>query len=76
MTFSSFNRKPEPDRFLNIWGGDRDKWEEKYRKDLLYLHPVKLSSIKKNIAERQKYCDHVVRNFHQAIFNSTKTEAQ
>uniref|UniRef100_A0A914WT72 Uncharacterized protein n=1 Tax=Plectus sambesii TaxID=2011161 RepID=A0A914WT72_9BILA len=65
------------DRFVNLVGDDRGKWEEKYRADLLYLNPLKLKpSMARNLHERQKYCHRVVRTFHQAVVKSTKAEKQ
>ncbi|EGT42571.1 hypothetical protein CAEBREN_32781 [Caenorhabditis brenneri] len=56
----------------SLWGGDRNKWDSLYNRDMIGLHPVKMSQFKNPGENRKRYCASVLQTFSDIIFGGSR----
>ncbi|CAI5443741.1 unnamed protein product [Caenorhabditis angaria] len=50
---------------------DRDHWAEKYSVDMVAMHPIKLSMFRSPGPKRFKYCNVILKSWHDIVFNNS-----
>ncbi|EGT58634.1 hypothetical protein CAEBREN_24535 [Caenorhabditis brenneri] len=56
----------------SLWKADRSKWDTKYSKDLLGLHPVKTSQFKYPGENRRRYCASILQTWSDIMFGGSR----
>ncbi|CCD68162.3 Nucleotide-diphospho-sugar transferase domain-containing protein [Caenorhabditis elegans] len=55
-----------------LWENDRNNWDSFYSKDMVAMHPVKLSTLKTSYENRTRYCTTIVQSWADIIFSGSQ----
>ncbi|CAL2042607.1 unnamed protein product [Caenorhabditis brenneri] len=56
----------------SLWGDARNKWDTLYNRDMVGLHPVKMSQFQKQGENRKRYCASVLQTFSDIMFGGSR----